>query len=51
MAKTKKQIKKRGGLNENSTDVKSKLGHTQSGKLHSSAKRLIESIDKEKEDK
>jgi hypothetical protein len=49
MSKTKKQRKRRGKLLYTTRDIKSKLGHGQGGKLHGSAKRIDESLDKERE--
>jgi hypothetical protein len=49
MSKTKKQIRGKGGLNDKSSDLKSKLSYSESSRLHDSAKRLRESLDKEKE--
>ena len=47
--KTKKQRKRRAGLNPLLKNIKSKLGHGQGGKLHNSAKKLGESLDREEE--
>ena len=49
MSTSKKKRKRRGKLLYTTRDIKSKLGHGQSGKLHSSAKRIDESLDKERE--